>query len=157
MHDLQTTASAEALTQRIASLTQAGHLSAARSLLAAVRRLVPPSPRLTELSARLSMREGRLDLALGELDEAVRQSPGHADLRKCRAELRLQMDDSESAAADAAEAVILDSHDPGQGAARHPDAGAEAPGRCRRLPREAVMADPSIPPTQGLAAAQEAR
>jgi predicted TPR repeat methyltransferase len=112
MQDLQTAASAAALTERIASLIYAGRLGAARPLLAAVRRLGPPSPRLRELSARLSMREGRFDLALDELDEAVRQSPDHADLRKCRAELHLQMDDSESAAADASEAVILDRGDP---------------------------------------------
>ncbi len=41
-----------------------------------------------------------------------RSRPDHAGLRKCRAELRLQMDDSEGAAADAAEAVILDNDDP---------------------------------------------
>jgi predicted Zn-dependent protease len=158
MQNLQTTASAEALTERIASLIHAGRLGAARPLLTAVRRLAPPSPRLRELSARLSMREGRFDLALGELDEAVRQSPDHADLRKCRAELHLQMDDSESAAADASEAVILDSHDPvAKALLGIVMLGLKRPADAVACLSEAVAADPGNPIyREGLAAALDA-
>jgi predicted TPR repeat methyltransferase len=112
MDKLQATGNAEILTARLASLIDADRLGAARPLLSAVRRLTPPSPRLTVLSARLSMREGRFDLAQTELDAAVVDAPMDIDLRKCRADLRMQMDDKEGAAADAAEAVILDRNDP---------------------------------------------
>src|ERR1700688_4796060 len=111
METLQTTPNAEALMARLASLIDAGRLGAARPLLSAVRRLAPPSPQLATLSARLAMREGQCDVAQTALDEAVRQAPEHAGLRKCRADLRMQMDNREGAAADAAEAVILDSSD----------------------------------------------
>ena len=158
MENLQTTASAELLTARLASLIDAGRLGAARPLLSAVRRLSGPSSRLAELAARLAMREGRLDLAQTELDEAVAQAPEHIGLRKCRADLRMQMNDKEGAATDAAEAVILDSSDPAAKAVpgilmlelgRSEDAIA-----CLG---EAVAADPTNPHyREGLAAAQQA-
>jgi predicted TPR repeat methyltransferase len=157
MEKLQTTANAEALTARLASLIDANRLGAARPLLSAVRRLAPPSPRLAELASRLAMREGRLDLAKTELDEAVTQAPGNASLRKCRADLRMQMGDKEGAAKDAAEAVVLDRDDPVAKALlgvlmlelrRPADAIA-----CLA---EAVGADPENPSyREGLAAAQE--
>ncbi len=147
MEKLQTTANAEILTSRLASLIDAGRLGAARPLLAAVRRLAPSSPRLAELAARLAMREGRFDLAQAELDEAVAQAPENAGLRKCRADLRMQMDDKEGAAADAAEAVILDSSDPAAKAMlgilmlelKRPDG-------CRRLPRRGGYRRPDKSP-----------
>jgi predicted TPR repeat methyltransferase len=158
MEKLQTTASADLLTGRLASLIDAGRLGAARPLLSAVRQLSSPSPRLAELAARLAMREGRLDLAQTELDEAVAQAPEHIGLRKCRADLRMQMNDREGAAADAAEAVILDSSDPVAKAllgilmlelGRSEDAIA-----CLG---EAVAGDPTNPHyREGLAAAQQA-
>jgi predicted TPR repeat methyltransferase len=158
MEQLQTTANADALTARLATLIEAGRLGAARPLLSAVRRLAPPSPRLAELAARLAMHEGRFDLAQAELDEAVTQAPENADLRKCRADLRMQMGDREGAAVDAAEAVILDRGDPVAKAllgvlmlelGRPADAIA-----CLN---EAVAADPANPAyREGLAAAQEA-
>lgn len=158
MDTLQTTASAEILTARLASLIDAGRLGAARPLLSAVRRLAAPSPKLAELAARLAMHEGRFDLAQTELDEAVAQAPEHVGLRKCRADLRMQMDDKEGAAADAAEAVILDSSDPAAKAVlgilmlelKRPEDAAACLG-------EAVAADPTNPLyREGLAAAQEA-
>jgi predicted TPR repeat methyltransferase len=158
MDKLQTTANVEILTARLASLIDADRLGAARPLLSAVRRLAAPSPGLAELAARLAMREGHLELARTELDVAVEQSPEHVGLRKCRADLRMQMDDTEGAAADAAEAVILDRGDPSAKAVlgilmlelnRPVDAIA-----CLS---EAVAADPANPLyTRGLAAALEA-
>jgi predicted TPR repeat methyltransferase len=158
MEKLQTTASADFLTSRLASLIDAGRLDAARPLLAAVRRLEPSSQRLMMLSARLSMREKRFDLARTELDEGVTRWPEHAGLRKFRADLRMQLDDPEGAAADAAEAVILDGRDPAAKALlgilmlelkRPVDAIA-----CLA---EAVAAEPANPAyCEGLAAAQEA-
>lgn len=113
MEKLQATADTNALTARIAALIDAGRPAVARPLLAAVRQRVPPSPRLAELAARLALREQRVDLALQELDDAIALHPHHASLRKCRADVRRQVDDKEGAVADAAEAVILDSGDPG--------------------------------------------
>ena len=82
------------------------------------------------------MRERRFDLAQEELDEGVARWPEDAGLRKCRADLRMQMDDREGAAADAAEAVILDRSDPAAKALLGiADARAQAPGGCDRLPR----------------------
>jgi predicted TPR repeat methyltransferase len=148
----------DALSARVAALIDGGRPAAARPLLAAVRRLTPPSPDLAELAARLALCEGRADLALGELDEAITRTPEHAGLRKCRANVRMQMDDREGAAADAAEAVILDSRDPAAKALlgilmlelkRPVDAVA-----CLS---EAVSGDPANPAyREGLAAAQEA-
>lgn len=112
MDQLEATANTDALTARIAVLIQSGRCAAARPLLAAVRRLAPPSPKLAELAAHLDMRDAHPDLALNKLDEAVIQNPNHASLRKCRAAVRMQMDDREGAAEDAAEAVILDPDDP---------------------------------------------
>jgi predicted TPR repeat methyltransferase len=112
MQELQATVGIETLTGRIAVLIDAGRLGAARPLLAAARRLAPPSPHLAELAVLLALREGRLDLAQTELDAALARTPDHAGLRKRRADVRNQMGDKEGAAADAAEAVILDRHDP---------------------------------------------
>ena len=97
MDQLEATANTDALTARIAVLIQAGRCAAARPLLAAVRRLAPPSPKLAELAAHLDMRDGHPDLALNELDAAVIRNPDHASLRKCRAAVRMQMDDREGA------------------------------------------------------------
>jgi predicted TPR repeat methyltransferase len=158
MDKLQTTASADILTARLAALIDAGRLGAARPLLSAVRRLTPPSPALAELAARLAMREGRFDLAQTELDEAVAQAPENVGLRKCRADLRMQMDDNAGAAADAAEAVFLDSSD----AAAKAVLGIlmlelKRPEDAIACLAEAVGTDPANPLyREGLAAAQEA-
>jgi predicted TPR repeat methyltransferase len=158
MENLQTTANAEILTSRLASLIDAGRFGTARPLLAAVRRLALPSPRLAELAARLAMHEGRFDVARADLDEAVAQAPENAALRKCRANVRMQMNDNEGAAADAAEAVILDSSDPAAKAMlgvlmlelHRPEDAVACLG-------EAVSNDPTNPHyREGLAAAQEA-
>jgi predicted TPR repeat methyltransferase len=112
MPDLQDTLDVSVLTARIVSLIDSGRTGAARPLLVALRRIAPPSPVLSVLAARLAMREGRLDVAQAELDAAVTATPEHAVLRKCRAELRQEIGDKAGAAADAAEAVILDRQDP---------------------------------------------
>jgi predicted Zn-dependent protease len=158
MQILQATADAAALTMRIAALVDANRPAAARHLLSAVRRLVPPSPELAQLAARVALAEGRPAHALTELDAAVAQHPDHAGLRKCRADLRRQADDTDGALADAAEAVVLDRADPAAKAllgvlllevGRIGDALA-----CLQ---DAVAADASNPGfLQGLAAAQEA-
>ncbi len=157
MPELQTV-DAESLTTRIASLIDADRIGAARPLLVAARRLAPPSPSLALLAALLAMREGRTDLAQAELGAAITQKPDHAGLRKCRAELRHQLGDKAGAAGDAAEAVVLDRHDPSAKAllgvlllelGRLADAAA-----CLG---EAVAADPANPGyREGLAAAQMA-
>jgi predicted TPR repeat methyltransferase len=158
MDQLQTTANTDALTARISALIQAGRNATARPLLAAVRRLAPPSPRLAELASHLALQDGRADLALAELNEAIEQNPDHAGLRRCRAAVRVQMNDREGAIADAADAVILDNADPAAKAllgvlmlelGRPTDAVA-----CLG---EAVSIDPINPfYCAGLAAAQEA-
>jgi predicted TPR repeat methyltransferase len=157
MPELQTV-DVESLTTRIASLIDAGRTGAARPLLVAARRLAPPSPSLALLAALLAMREGRTDLAQAELGAAITQKPDHAGLRKCRAELRHQLGDKAGAAGDAAEAVVLDRHDPSAKAllgvlllelGRLADAAA-----CLG---EAVAADPANPGyREGLAAVQMA-
>jgi predicted TPR repeat methyltransferase len=158
MDQLQTTANTDALTARISVLIQAGRYSAARPLLAAVRRLAPPSPKLAELGAHLLLRDGHPDLALQELDVAVVRNPDHASLRKCRAAVRMQMDDREGAAEDAAEAVILDRDDPAAKAVL----GVvmlelKRPADAIACLGEAVSMDPINPSYRsGLAAAQEA-
>jgi predicted TPR repeat methyltransferase len=158
METLQTTPNAEALMARLASLIDAGRLGAARPLLSAVRRLAPPSPQLATLSARLAMREGQFDVAQTALDEAVRQAPEHAGLRKCRADLRMQMDDREGAAADAAEAVILDSSDHVAKALLGVTMlELKRPADAIACLAEAVAAEPANPfYREGLAASQEA-
>src|SRR4051812_22945224 len=117
MERVQATIDTNALTLRIAFLIGAGRHTVARPLLAAVRRVAAPSPRLSELAAQIAQLDGRPDLALQELNEAVARDPDHPSLRKCRAAVRIQMDDREGAAADAAEAVILDNEDPAAKAA----------------------------------------
>ncbi len=109
---LHATADTDALTQRVTELLEAGRTGAARPLLAAARRLAPTATNLAELAARLALQEGGLEEAQQELDASLSASPDHAGLRKCRAELRHHLGDLEGAARDAAEAVILDRHDP---------------------------------------------
>ena len=112
MHTLKATAQPEALLCRAESMIDEGHTGAARALLAAALRLGSASPRQAELGARLAMREGRFEQARQGLDAAIADTPTNAGLRKLRAELRQQLGDIPGAAADAAEAVVLDRHDP---------------------------------------------
>jgi predicted TPR repeat methyltransferase len=157
MPEPQETVDVTALTARIARLIDAGRIGAAKPLLLAARRIAP-SPLLPLLAAKLAMREGRLDVARSELDTAIADTPDHAELRKCRAEFRQQIGDKAGAVADAAEAVVLDRHDPSSKAllgvlllelGRATDA----------VPclAEAVAANPAHPAYwEGLAAAQQA-
>src|SRR5690348_1230901 len=110
MDDLRVTADAAALTARVAALIDAGRPGAARPLLGALRRIAP-SPAIAGLAATLAMREGRLDLAQSELDAAIAAAPKDVSLRKQRADLRRQLGDTAGAAADAADAVLLDPRD----------------------------------------------
>ena len=103
---------ASALLARTRTLIDAGRLVAARPLLAALGRLDPSPARLAELTARLMMREGRAVPALEVLDAAIPHAEADANLRKLRADVRLQTGDLPGAAADAAEAVTLDRTDP---------------------------------------------
>jgi predicted TPR repeat methyltransferase len=158
MENLQTTADMSTLTARIAALIDAGRPAAARPLLAAVRCRVPPSPDLSVLGARLFLCEGHSDLALRELDEAITLHSEHAGLRKCRTDVRIRLGDHAGAAADAAEAVILDSSDP-EAKARLGVLMLELkrPADAVACLGEAVSMDPRNPTfREGLAAAQEA-
>jgi tetratricopeptide (TPR) repeat protein len=103
-----TAADPASLTRRVRQLIETGRPRAARPLLAALRRLVPVSPELDELEGRLSLREGRVSEALAALDAAIARAPGQAPLYLCRADARMQADETVGAALDAAEAVILD-------------------------------------------------
>lgn len=158
MEKLLTTANADLLTSRIASLIDADRLDAARPLLAAARRLEPVSLRMSMLASRLAMREKRFDLAQEELNQGVERWPEHAGLRKCRANLRMQMDDREGAARDAAEAVILDGGDPASKALLGMlMLELERPEDAIACLAEAVAADPANASyCRGLAAAQDA-
>ncbi len=103
---------AGSLIDRLAEMIGAGRLGAARPILAALRRLDAPSARVAELAALLSIKEGRLEDARTELDAAITELPDHAALRRCRADVRHRLGDKPGAALDAAEAVVLDPHDP---------------------------------------------
>jgi predicted TPR repeat methyltransferase len=158
MQPLQVTATPDELAHAAEALLGSGRLGAARPVLAALSRLQPAAPRNAVLAARLAIRAGCPRDALPDIDGAVAANPADADLRKCRAELRLLLDDRAGAAADAAEAVVLDPADPVAKAmlgvvltelGRPVDAMA-----CLR---EAVIADPRNPAyRQALAAAQQA-
>jgi predicted TPR repeat methyltransferase len=112
MDTIHVTADADGLRGRAARLIDAGRLEAARPLLAAARVLAPPSPELTLVGARLALGSGAWEEARQELDAGIAEAPGHAGLRKCRADLRERLGDREGAARDAAEAVVLDPADP---------------------------------------------
>jgi predicted TPR repeat methyltransferase len=116
MQKLHADANADILTKRAAQLVAAGRIGAARPLLAAARRLAPGSIGVADISARLALRAATPNDATAELDQAIAAAPGHAGLRKRRAELRWHAGDIEGGARDAAEAVVLD----------HTDAAAKA-------------------------------
>jgi predicted TPR repeat methyltransferase len=112
MEQLHATADSRALIQRVSHLIQAGETGAARPLLAAVRQLNGPSAGLSHLAALLALRDGAVDEARADLDLAIAETPDHAGLRVCRAELRHRLGDLDGATRDAAEAVVLDRADP---------------------------------------------
>ena len=95
------------LTNRLRDLVQAGRLGAARPLLAALRRLAPDAAALPAIEAQMLLREGRPADAIAVLDRAIVEAPADAATRLCRADARMQTDDTRGAAADAAEAVYL--------------------------------------------------
>ncbi len=158
MEKLHATTDAAALTTRVAALLDANRPAAAGHLLAAVRRLAPPSPELAQLAARVALGDGKIEQALAEIDSALAAAPEHIGLHKCRADIRNRLGDLQGALADAADAVLLDRHDPTAMAilgillldAGRPDEAATCLGT-------AVAADVTNPfYCQGLAAAQEA-
>lgn len=112
MEKLQATTDAAALTARVAALLDANRPAAARHLLAAVRRLTAPSPELAQLAARVALCDGNTEQALTEIDSALAAAPEHVGLRKFRADIRNRLGDLQGALADAADAVVLDPHDP---------------------------------------------
>jgi predicted TPR repeat methyltransferase len=158
MEKLHATTDAAALTARVAALLGANRPAAARHLLAAVRRLAPPSPELAQLAARVALGDGRIEQALAEMDSALAAAPENVGLPKCRADIRNRLGDLQGALADAADAVLLDPHDPTAKAILGIlllDAG--RPEDAATCLRTAVAADVTNPfYCQGLAAAQEA-
>ncbi len=112
MDTIHATADADALRSRAEQQLQAGRIGAAKPLLAAAQALGPASPDLALIAARIALGSGAIEQAMLELDPAIAAAPSHAGLRKCRAEVRQRTGDSEGAARDAAEAVILDKADP---------------------------------------------
>jgi len=112
MQTLHASTDPTALIQRVGALIQAGRCGAAGPLLAAARQLNGQSPELNLLAARLAEGQGQIALARGEYDAAVAAAPDHADMRKQRSAFSHRLGDFETAARDAAEAVILDPADP---------------------------------------------
>ena len=108
---LDATVDPETLTRRANELFGAQRLNAARTLVAAAQRLAPRTPRLNSLAARLEMRGGRLSESLAVLGQEIAVAP-RAELYMLRADTRWQLGDLAGAAADAADAVIHDRHDP---------------------------------------------
>ncbi len=100
------------LVRRIREMLAGGRIHAARPLIGALRRMGPASAQLAELEARALLVEGNVGAALAELDEGVARDPEAVALRMCRCEARMQAQDVAGAAADAAEAVILDARNP---------------------------------------------
>jgi predicted TPR repeat methyltransferase/thioredoxin-like negative regulator of GroEL len=96
------------LLSRAWSMLREGRPGAAAPLLDAARRLGPASPLQAELDARCAVAEGRTEAAMDTLDMAIVALPADAGLRRCRAELHLALRDPARAAADAADAVLLD-------------------------------------------------
>ncbi len=112
MEMVQATADPQELIRRASDLIDAGRTGAARPLLAALQHMTGPSAGLSHLAARLALRDGTIGAVLGDLDAAIARAPDHPGLRKCRAEARHRLGDLDGATRDAAEAVILDRHDP---------------------------------------------
>jgi predicted TPR repeat methyltransferase len=155
---MQTTAEPFLLSRRVREMVDTGRLQAARPLLAALQRLDVPYAELAEIEAQLLLREGRIAEALALLDTALAAAPASAiGLLLVRADAHMQSNNPAAAAADAAEAVVLD----------RTDARAKAmlgvalidlgrPDDALPCLREAVAADPAHPAyRQALAAAQE--
>ena len=96
------------LMRRIRDMVAGGRIHAARPLLGALRKMAPPSAELSEIEARLLLREGRAADAMAHLDAGIALDGEAVGLRLCRVDARMQLNDVHGAAADAAEAVILD-------------------------------------------------
>lgn len=104
--------SADLLCQRATALVDAGRINAARPLLTAVRAIAGGTQACIQLSVRIAAADGDWTRVLEELDTAITAEPEDTVLRKFRAEARHRTGDVEGAARDAAEAVVLDRHDP---------------------------------------------
>ncbi len=96
------------LLRRLGEMVDGGRLAGARALLAAVKSQNGASADAADVEARLLMREGRNADALSLLDAALASAPASACLLARRAEARMQGSDPWGAAADAADAVIID-------------------------------------------------
>lgn len=111
MDMFDTTADSETLATRADEMFRARRPGAASALLAAAQRLAPRSLRNASLAARLEMRAGNPAACLAALGQAIAVAP-RADLLMLRADARRQVGDLAGAAADAADAVIHDRHNP---------------------------------------------
>jgi predicted TPR repeat methyltransferase len=112
MTDIATTPDLDTLTREVRAMLGRGEVAQARPLLSAVCAIAPPSVELWELEARLLLGEGRTGEALAMLDRAMMSWPEAAPLRLARAGARAAGGDLSGAAADAAEAVVLDPDEP---------------------------------------------
>lgn len=108
---LDITADPDSLAERADALIDANRLGAARGILSAARQLSPGTPRLASLTARLELREGRPAASLAALNQAIEAAPT-VELYKLRADTKHQLGDTSGALVDAAEAVVMDRHDP---------------------------------------------
>jgi len=112
MSPLYATVDATLMARRMREMLAAGRIRAARPLFDAIRQVAPPSGDLAELGANLLLCEGRREDALAELDAAIEADGQAAPLWRLRADTRVQLGDLAGALQDAAEAVVLQPHDP---------------------------------------------
>lgn len=103
----------EALAVKARALLGQGRLGAAQPVIAALRALGSARTLAAELEARLAFALGRVENAMAVLTAAIADEPGSTALLSTRAELRLLAGDPPGAAADAADAVVLDRRDAG--------------------------------------------
>jgi predicted Zn-dependent protease len=100
---------APSLAQRAEAALRAGRTGLARPLIAAFRRLDPHG--FPGLEAQLMLREGKAADAIALLTPLI-DTQATTALLLLRAEARMGLDDAPGAAMDAADAVLLDRHDP---------------------------------------------
>ena len=103
----RTLATDSELLTRLRQMLDAGRVGAARPLLNAALKLYPPGDDLADLESRVLLREGRPAEACAVLDTALARSPGAVALWLARAVAREAAGDTQAAARDAAEAVVL--------------------------------------------------
>ena len=105
---MQGAPSSEYLIEHVNAFLRAGNTGPAEPLLAALRRLAPRDPVISELTARFAIQRGDLAAASQVLEFALIDHPDSALLLRCRADLRHRQGELAAAAADAAQAVLLE-------------------------------------------------